>query len=263
MAAEDADLRCRVLVTRPLGDAADRFCAAVEAAGFEARSLPLMALNPVTPLSSAQRQRVFDLDHYQHVIFISSNAVRFGMAQIEACWPQLPDGLHWYAIGSATAAALAGYGIAAITPGQAMHSEGLLAVPGLQRVEEQRVLIVKGYGGRDTLRQELTRRGARVDELACYRRSVPELSPGELYARVLDWRIDCILLSSGEGLSNLLLLLSQPETSKLKHMGLIVPSDRVAEMARNAGFDRVVTAENASDEAMLRALCAWQSGTGE
>jgi uroporphyrinogen-III synthase len=46
-------------------------------------------------------------------------------------------------------------------------------------------------------------------------------------------------------------------------MGLIVPSARVAAMARDAGFDQVVTAENASDEAMLSALRTWQSGTGE
>jgi hypothetical protein len=34
-------------------------------------------------------------------------------------------------------------------------------------------------------------------------------------------------------------------------------------MALAAGFGRVITAENASDSAMLRALAAWQTTAGE
>jgi uroporphyrinogen-III synthase len=144
-----------------------------------------------------------------------------------------------------------------------MSSEGLLAVPPLQNVRDQRVLIVKGEGGRDTLTTELTRRGAVVDELLCYRRSLPELPAGELAAKLTGLGINVILLSSGEGLANLQVLLSPAETTKLKHIVLIVPSQRVAQLAREAGFEHIVTAENASDVAMLRALRAWQTGTGE
>ena len=85
------------------------------------------------------------------MIFISANAVRFGLALVDDYWPQLPTGLNWYAIGVATAAVLARHGIAAITPRRFMSSEGLLAVPALQHVSDQRVLIVKGEGGRECL----------------------------------------------------------------------------------------------------------------
>ena len=44
---------------------------------------------------------------------------------------------------------------------------------------------------------------------------------------------------------------------------LLVPSLRVAQMARAAGFSRVITAENASDSGMLRALAGLQTATGE
>ena len=40
---------------------------------------------------------------------------------------------------------------------------------------------------------------------------------------------------------------------------VVVPSERVARLARDAGFDQVVTAENATDTAMLRALETWSS----
>ena len=252
----------RVLVTRPVGEASDTLCKAIKAAGYEVYSQPLLELNALPQLPAAQRQLVLNLDLYQHVIFISANAVRFGMVLVEGYWPQLPAGLSWYAIGAATAEMLARHGIAAITPGNVMSSEGLLAVPALQHLNDQRVLIVKGEGGRDTLMTELTRRGAAVDELACYRRSRPELPAGALAAKLSRWGIDVIMLSSGEGLANLQVLLSPAETTKLKHIALIVPSQRVAQLAREAGFEQIVTAENASDMAMLRALRAWRPGTG-
>lgn len=263
MVAERSPDTARVLVTRPAGDASDALCAAVKAAGHDAYRQPLLVLNALPQLPAAQRQKVLDLDLYQHIIFISANAVHFGMTLIEDHWPQLPVDIHWYAIGSATAARLERYGIDAVTADSPMTSESLLAVSQLQDVRDQRVLIIKGEGGRNMLRQELTRRGASVDELPCYTRNLPDLPPGALAAMLIRWDIDVILLSSGEGLANMQVLLSPLETTKLKHLGLIVPSQRVADIARTAGFEHVVTAENASDLAMLRALQEWRRGTGE
>ena len=252
-----------VLVTRPAGDAAGRLCAAIRAEGFEVFSQPLLELRRFAQPSAAHRQILLDLDLYQHVIFISGNAVEFGMALIEDFWPQLPAGLHWYAVGDATAAKLERFGISAFTPGSNMTSEGLLALPTLRQVQGQRVLIVKGEGGRDALRQALSGRGAKVDELACYQRCLPALPAGELAAKIAHWEIDVILFSSGEGLANFLLLLSPAESSNFKNIGVIVPSARVAQMARDAGFDHVVTAGNASDMAMLDALQQWRARAGD
>jgi uroporphyrinogen-III synthase len=263
MVAETAFAVRRILVTRPAGDASDILCAALKMDGYEVFSQPLLVLQRLPQIPVVQCKMLLHLDRYQHVIFISSNAVHFGMALIEDYWPQLPVDLHWYAIGAATASKLERFGIKALTPESAMTSEGLLALSSLQNVRDQCVLIVKGQGGRDTLTQELTRRGALVDELPCYCRFPPEMSAGELAANLTQWCIDVIMITSGEGLSNLQVLLSPAETTKLKRIGLIVPSQRVAKMAHNAGFEQVVTAENASDLAMLRALKEWRHGTGE
>ncbi len=262
MVDESAFVSRRILVTRPAGDASDLLCAALKSDGYEVFSQPLLVLQGLPQLTVAQCQMVLHLDRYQHVIFISSNAVNFGMALIEDHWSKLPIDLNWYAIGAATAAKLGRFGVFAFTPGSVMTSEGLLSLPLLQNVRDQRVLIVKGQGGRDTLAQELTRRGALVDELCCYSRGLPQMPAGELAANLSQWCIDVIMITSGEGLSNLQVLLTPAETTKLRRISLIVPSQRVANMAQSAGFDQVVTAENASDLAMLRALKEWRRGTG-
>jgi uroporphyrinogen-III synthase len=249
-----ASKRLNVLVTRPAGPAADDLSAKLEALGYQVYRQPMLVLEGLNTLPDEQQCLLRELDQFQHIIFISTNAVRFGLEAIENQWPQLPAEVHWYAIGDATARQLSEHAINAQTPAEYMTSEGLLNLPELQSVRGDRVLIVKGEGGRDTLGVELKARGARVEELACYRRLSPSLQPGHLGAQIKQWDMDVILFSSGEGLANFRQLLRPEETTNLSSLSLVVPSERVARMAREMGFDRIAVADNASDVGMLRAL---------
>lgn len=243
-----------VLVTRPEGLAAQRLCEQLVDAGYRSCHQPMLVLKPVEPLPPEQRARLLALDNYQHVIFVSANAVAFGMGHIEDYWPQLPVGLNWYAVGGATAALLAGYGLDVQFPPSQMTSEGLLALNGLASVQGERVLIVKGEGGRGALRSELQARGATVDELVCYQRGCPSLPAGVLARHLAQWGVDIAMFSSGEGIVNFAELLSPAETTTLSAIAIIVPSTRVADIARSLGCKHITIAENASDAAMIRAL---------
>jgi len=249
-----------VLVTRPAGQADELLRALAQAGYASVHHQPMLELVPLKELAAAQRQHVLDLDCYQHVIFISSNAVRFGLECIADYWPQLPSGINWYAIGDATARILEARGLSPLSPKEQINSEGLLALPELAQVAGQRVLIVKGTGGRKTLRETLHQREARVDELACYRRVCPEMASGSLAELLFRKAVDVVMISSGEGLHNMLTLLSDKESTNFRDIGLVVPSPRVAKLAQQAGFNDVVTAANASDAAMLQALQQWRAG---
>lgn len=242
--------RPAVLVTRPSGQA-EALCHALDARGYEAFHQPLLELQSLPDLSPEAEKCIRNIDQYQHLIFISGNAVRFGIKNIQAQWPQLPDGIQVYAIGDSTAGKLREYEIETVCTSPAMTSEGLLSLPQLQEVTGQKILIVKGLGGRTALREVLSGRGAQVCDLACYRRKCPSLADGELANKLSKWRIGLILISSGEGLCNLLKLLSKSETINLCTVPVIVPSRRVARMAEDAGFATVHTAKNASNVAML------------
>lgn len=252
-----------VLITRPVGAASERLRDALEAAGYTVHSQPMLRLQAYSALPAAARAMLRALDQYHHIIFVSANAVQFGLEFMAEHWPQWPSGPRWYAVGGATAALLAEHDISALAPGQNMTAEGLLGLPQLSAVRAQRVLIVKGEGGRDTLRVELTRRGAQVDELACYRRLPVQLPPAALATALARWQVQVVLISSGEGMANLVELLSPAETNTLDSLCIIVPSQRVADMARAMGCKNIITAENASDAAMLRALEAHQPCPGE
>jgi uroporphyrinogen-III synthase len=241
-----------VVVTRPLGQAG-ALCADLVSRGFTPHKQPLLDLQRLPALSPQCQQTIENINNYQHLIFISGNAVRFGMEKILERWPQVPKEIKVYAIGESTATMLREYGIEAVysTQGTAMTSESLLSIASLQGAQGQNVLIVKGQGGRTTLSDTLSKRGAVVDNLSCYQRKCPTLAAGELARKIASWDIELILISSGEGLRNMLTLLSPAETIKLCVVPLIVPSNRVARMAEEAGFSRVHTAQNASNTAML------------
>ncbi len=252
-----ADTRIPVLVTRPAGQARE-LGERISAAGFRPIYAPLLAIEAFAEPDTEQRQQLLDLCHFEHVIFVSRNAIRHGMAWIEDFWPQLPAGVNWYTVGSSSAAALADYGIAPLQPTSDMTSEGLLAVPSLAAVAGQRVLIIKGEGGRRQLRDTLAERGARVEELAVYRRARPRYAPGELAAQLAAEQVEVVLVSSGEALDNMVSLLDESGPAGAGHCTLVVPGARVAAAARAAGFQQVLEAPNATDDAMLAALSEYR-----
>jgi len=242
-----------VLVTRPEGQG--QFIGeALRQRGWQPVFCPMLQIEPLLELSGQQRQLIRDLAECAHVIFVSANAARLGMECIESGWPQLPVDLQWYTVGNASAAVLADFGVHAQQPQTEFTSEGLLALPALQSVAGQRVLIIKGEGGRQHLQQSLQERGARVDELALYRRRCPDLGKGELASIIQAGRCEAMLLSSGEGLRNMVSLLQQDELPAVQALVVVVPGSRVADEARELGFGRVVCAANATDAAMIEAL---------
>lgn len=246
-----------VLVTRPAGQA-ERLCAGLSAAGYRAVHQPLLAVSRI-PHDAGQQAIQRSLERYTHCLFISSNAARYGLECLLAGRSDWPDSVQCYAVGDSTADVLRGAGIVVRTPGTEMTSEGLLALPSLQSMAGERVLIVKGEGGRTALREALVSRGARVEELRCYRRTPPEIAPQALQQLLREQQVSCILISSGEALDNLVALLKPVDNTQSSHSdcALVVPSPRVAEQARIAGWHDVTVAANASDDAMLAALCEW------
>ena len=264
----------RVLVTRPEGRA-DALIDAITARGGKAVHIPLLAVIPLDEQSDAAirattTQRFQALENYQRIIAISVNALHFGLPWIKQYWSTLPPQIIWYGIGAATIAAFADYGIDArgenpasptmtseapsmTTEAPAMTTEALVAASDLQQLHGERILILRGIGGREQLATVLRERGAQVDYAECYRRSEPVLSTEQL-AQLQAMPFDAISVNSAETLQNLWQCL-QPAARELAYRrALIAPSARVAATAEQLGFTRVIVADNAGTQATLNAL---------
>ncbi|MBS03788.1 MAG: uroporphyrinogen-III synthase [Gammaproteobacteria bacterium] len=235
-----------VIVTRPEPDNA-LLCAALIEGGYTPVALPLMQITP-KGLDPAARQLIADLDLFDVVICTSGHAARLAAEAIDRVWPQLPVAPAWYAVGQRTARVLAGYGIEAIVPARET-SEGLLGLDALQALGGCRCLILRGEGGRDHLRVSLVHRGARVDTLELYVRE-PVIVTDPMRRQALDAEAAFAVVTSGELVGHLAGVLP-PDADH--PVCLIVPTERVARIARERGY-RAVVAGRASNAATLDAL---------
>ena len=234
-----------VVLTRPQADS-ERLSKALQNEGFQTRVMPIITIEAIP---TAEQAPAPSLSDDALCIFISANAVRFGLQQLGSALARDSD-LTVIAVGNKTRDTLAAEGIQAQVPVRA-DSEGLLAMPALSAPDSRDVVIVKGEGGRELLASELTGRGARVTEWACYRRCWPEVDVSGLI------EISAVLIfqaSSGEMVSRLSELLAGGGQADLFQSSIIVPSDRVARLATEIGWGQVIRAEDASADAFIRAL---------
>ena len=244
-------LEVSVLVTRPQSQAQE-WLHAIQAQGWHPVSYPTLEILPLS-MSPQQRSLVLELDRYQGVICISSNAAELGLALLSDYWPQWPVKQQWYAVGPATAVAMESWGLLPLTANQ-HDSEGMLDLPSLSQIEGQRFLILKGEGGRRTIKESLEGRGAQVDELPLYQRVAPD-SDAEPIKRWLnqDVGLRIIVISSGDGLKNLLKM-AAPYTAELKAIPLVVVSQRLAQFATTLGFKTVLCSQGVKVNAIMSCI---------
>jgi uroporphyrinogen-III synthase len=233
----------RILVTRPR-ELAQGLAALIAGAGGEPVLYPaieILDLEDERPVrAQLARAAEFDL-----AVFVSPSAVRKAFDLHAAPWP-----VRIAAVGEGTRRALKALGVrGVIAPAERADSEALLALAELQQVRGQRVLIVRGVGGRELLGQALTERGAQVEYAECYRRSRPQAAPpaGELHGA-------CV--TSGEALENLVALAGR---ERLRALPVFVPHERIVRRARELGLEAPVLA-GPGDAEMFRGMVAYFGG---
>jgi uroporphyrinogen-III synthase len=269
----------RVIITRPQAQA-QIWAGQLQASGFRTECLELLEICPLKePVQErAIQNRVMDFDLYHKAIFVSQNAVHYALEWLDRYWPQLPLGVKFYAVGATTAQLLANYGVQVEDLAQAesgsMTSESLLQAPGLQQVDGERIIIFRGLGGRGHMGEVLQARGARVDYCELYERRLPVDAITQwqkLLQDKTDWAVqrNVIALHSGESLQHLLAVLAHLEThtaqtqyrAQLQQSLVLVPSERVRDLAEREGFNHLLVATNATDNAMTQALLSARSGS--
>lgn len=246
-----------VVVTRPAAQAA-RFAAMAEAAGAHPLLFPTIAIEPVV-LDAAARERLAP-DRYDWTVYTSANAVEHAATQLPR-----PQSTRVASVGKGTARALQERGIAvSAVPATTADSEGLLELPSFADLRGQRVLILKGRGGRTLLAEELARRGAEVAQGEVYERRRSAADPAALAALcdACTTGRAVIAATSAEVLAALLELVPGQRCPALRAAPLVVPGARVATSCGEQGWrGPVIIAASAEDAAMLQAVITAAGGS--
>ena len=240
-----------VLVTRPAPQCAV-LCEEIVRQGGSAIAFPAVEIEPIA-IAAVTVPVEFDL-----IVFVSVNAVEHGAARVSK-----GARTRIAAIGRATAAALAAAKLTAdIVPDAGFTSEALLAHPQLQLASGARVLIVRGEGGRELLKETFVAQGMTVETLEVYRRMRPQVDATRVAEVEAHWSgegIDVVTVTSIETLENLQAMLTERGRQLLSSTTLLVPSRRIVAAAVGAGLrNDTIVAAGADDASMVGALAQWR-----
>jgi len=240
-----------VVLTRPRA-AAETLAAALAREGARPFVFPALAIEAMdsSPALEAALDRLPGCDL---AIFVSANAVEHGIARARRRGPW-PARARVAAIGEATARALRNSGFeGVISPRDRHDSEALLALDEFKAVAGRNILVFRGHGGRELLRDALAARGAHVTYVECYRRVRPAADPAQLLGAFARGEIQAVNVMSAETLENFVAMIGTEGRRRLGSAALVVPHEAVGAHPLAREFERVVVAPPGEDS-IARAL---------
>jgi len=241
-----------VLVTRPKLQA-EGLCVAIESKGGRVIRFPVVEI--ADPVNLDPIYRILNhLDDYDIAIFISPNAVLKTLNAMKRERLIFPQSLQIAAIGKGSVNALNAKGVSVdVYPQHQFNSEALLAQEGMHHVQNKRILIFRGEGGREVLAETLRQRGANVSYAEVYRRILPDF---DITTLVEMWSgVDVVTVTSNEGLQNLYNMTSSDGHVQLLSTQLLVISHRAVSLAKKLGFSKPVwVTKEVSNDAIIEVL---------
>ncbi|BBM63407.1 uroporphyrinogen-III synthase [Vibrio alfacsensis] len=238
-----------VLVTRP-GEQGNALCSLLERHGIDAIHHPLIDI--VADLEETNLSKF--VEHAHIIIAVSQHAVLCAQQILQNNQTPWPKQAIYLAVGQKTAHYLSKCTQQKVHYPQVSDSEHLLQLPELQNLKRQTVLILRGNGGRELIKEALVRQGAKVHYSETYKR---ELIPFDPVSCVSLWKtqnIDQIIITSGEQLDFLCSQLNPKQLAWLTQQELFIPSQRIADIAIQRGFTQVRCTGSASNQELLAAL---------
>lgn len=227
------------MLTRPRAQS-EPVAAALSAAGARVILFPTLEIVP-TPLDAASQSSLDALPGSALAIFVSANAVEHGLAAARTRGPW-PAEVAVATVGLATASQLRSHGFdTVIAPAGRFDSEALLALLPPGSLRGQRVVIFRGIGGREHLRQALSAQGAEVRYVECYQRARPAGDAHALREAVLSGRVQAVQAMSAESLDNLLAIAG--DDLPWSQVALVVPHSAIARRPSATAFARALVTE--------------------
>ena len=233
-----------VLLTRPLSQVGN-LQSLLEDSDLDYVLFPTFEINKIDTVVPSQT--------YDIIIFISVNAVIYA----EEYFSQLfVEPLKIFAVGPTTAKKLTDKGVKVDTyPLENASSQELLSMPECGKLSDKKVLIVRGKGGSETLKNSLKVMN-QVDYFEVYRRVACTVSRlhVESIERFMQIPDGIVTANSVESLFNIVKLVKKIRSyhkEQLKSRTLVVLSERIKIQAQSIGFNNVHVARTPSDKGTI------------
>ena len=244
-----------ILITRPAPEC-HLLAQQLNAAGISTIAQPLLDIQPGKQLPTLISQ-LNKLQSDDFLIAVSVHAVNLAHNYLTTQGASWPKNVHYMAVGHKTAAVLSECsGNDVLSPQSRCDSEGLLELPALAkaRVQNRRVLILRGNGGRELISQTLQQREAIVSYCETYLRTWIPLDGGQLCQTWQSRQVSALVVTRGEQLAHLSSLIPDDKMAWFLQRHLFVPSQRIADQARMLGFCTISTVGSAANACLFTTL---------
>ncbi len=181
-----------------------------------------------------------------YVIAISKAAVEWTDKLLQFNMKNWPDSVSYFAIGQKTAHKLSKVSNQKVHYPNISDSEHLLQLTPLLNPKNTKVTILRGNGGRELIRNTLLKKGAKVEYCEVYQRQKLSFSGHSSVKRWQKSQVSHIVLTSGEQLGYFFSMIPEEHHNWLFEKILIVPSQRIANLAHKLGFNNITVSGSAS-----------------
>jgi uroporphyrinogen III methyltransferase/synthase len=245
----------RIVVTRARTQASDlvRRLSELGAACLECPTIKVEPPSDWAPLDGA----IANLADYHWVIFTSVNGVKFFFHRLFALGQDVRalHRVHTAAIGPVTAERLMDYGLKTDIVPESYRAESVVAAFGSQNLAKQAILIPRAAEARPVLPVELTRMGARVDEVPVYRTVPATDGAAELLIQLEKKQVDLVTFTSSSTATNFKSLLPTERFEDLiRDLTVASIGPITTETAEKLGFRVRITAQTYTIEGLCDAI---------
>ena len=214
---------------------------------------------PLTEITPLKNYAKFDsilsnLKKYQHIIFISTNAVHFFVERFKNLKIKLPEHIIYSSIGPTTQKAFENqFNINVHCPKKTYDSKNLINNKIFNNLQDEKVLIIRGEGGREVLKDMLEEKGAEVDYGECYIRNYLPINLNKLQEEAKNYKSIFLIISSYESATHFLTQNSTHSWAWLQSVNIIVNHPRIKD-ALSLISNNIIVTNNLSKNSLLHLI---------
>ncbi len=244
-----------ILITREQSQAA-LLSQLLQENGAQGIVCPLITFSPPSDWRPVD-QALSNLSQYSGLFFTSVNGVKFFFERIKKNIKgrRLIQEIPCYAIGPATAKALAMQGIQVRALPEQFQAEGLIDILKNEEIKGQHFLFPRALKAREILPEFLIKNGAQVDIIVVYQTKKAEENKIKLQAILSEKKIDYLTFTSSSTV-HAFDEMTDDEAFKISRQGIPAAciGEITAKAARSLEFCRILTAPRSTIPALVQTI---------
>ena len=226
--------------------------------GAQCIEIPTIRIEPPadnTPVISA----IHRIKEYDWLVFTSVNGVKFFFDTLFGLGKdvRILGHLKFACIGPVTKQRLADYGIISDILPETFRAESVIHAFSTEDIQGKTVLLPRAKKARTILPEELTKMGARVDEVTTYETLLEQEAGSTLNELLGKKQIDAVTFTSSSTVTNFMSLLPSGKAADLlKHVTIASIGPITSDTIRSFGLEPTVEADPYTIDGLVKALLA-------